>query len=128
MYIMQTHRRHLSRLRQTLVRLKDQPGKLLPVFLEGYPLVRGTVYPLRRRCGKPNCRCARGKLHETTVLSASISGRSRLWTVPSDQVEKMSKLTKRYQRFRTARADFVKLYTKMLRAIDAIEKVRRKDT
>ncbi|MEK7361029.1 MAG: DUF6788 family protein [Pseudomonadota bacterium] len=110
------------------MRLKDQPGKLLPVFLEGYPLVRGTVYPLRRRCGKPNCRCARGKLHETTVLSASISGRSRLWTVPSDQVEKMSKLTKRYQRFRTARADFVKLYTKMLRAIDAIEKVRRKDT
>jgi hypothetical protein len=39
----------------------------------------------------------------------------------------MSRLTKRYQRFRTARADFVKLYTKMLRAIDAIEKVRRKD-
>jgi len=122
-------RRHrLSSLRQTLVRLKDRPGKLLPIFLEGYPMVKGTVYPLRRRCGKPNCRCARGKLHETTVLSASISGRSRLWTVPADQVEKMSKLTKRYQRFRTARANFVKLYTKMLRAIDAIEKVRRKDT
>ena len=128
MYIMQTHRRHLSRLRQTLVRLKDRPGKLLPIFLEGYPMVRGTVYPLRRRCGKPNCRCARGKLHETTVLSASISGRSRLRAIPADQVEKMSKLTKRYQRFRTARADFVKLYTKMLHAIDAIEKVRREDT
>jgi len=122
-------RRHrLSSLRQTLVRLKDRPGKLLPIFLEGYPMVKGTVYPLRRRCGKPNCRCAGGKLHETIVLSASISGRSRLWAVPAAQVEKMCKLTKRYQRFRAARADFVKLYTKMLRAIDAIEKVRRKDT
>ena len=122
-------RRHrLSSLRQTLVRLKDRPEKLLPIFLEGYPMVKGTVYPLRRRCGKPNCRCARGKLHETTVLSASISGRSRLWTVPVAQVEKMSKLTKCYQRFRTARADFVKLYTKMLRAVDAIEKVRREDS
>lgn len=90
-------------------------------------MVKGTVYPLRRRCGKPNCRCARGKLHETTVLSASISGRSRLWTIPAAHVEKMNKLTRRYQRFRTARADFVKLYTKMLRAIDAIEKVRRKE-
>ncbi|MCK9365461.1 MAG: hypothetical protein M0P74_17905 [Syntrophales bacterium] len=90
-------------------------------------MVKGTVYPLRRKCGKPNCRCAKGKLHETTVLSASISGRSRLWPVPTGQVEQMSRLTKRYQRFRTARADFVKLYTKMLRAIDAIEKVRRKD-
>jgi hypothetical protein len=89
-------------------------------------MVRGTVYPLRRRCGKPNCRCARGKLHETMVLSASISGRSRLWTVPVGQVEKMRKLTSRYQRFRTARADFVKLYMKMLHAIDAIEKVRRR--
>jgi len=122
-------RRHrLSSLRQTLVRLKDRPVKLLPIFLEGYHMVKGTVYALRRRCGKPNCRCAGGKLHETTVLSASISGRSRLWTVPADQVGKMRKLTKRYQRFRAARADFVKLYTKMLRAIDAIEKVRRKDT
>ena len=91
-------------------------------------MVKGTVYPLRRRCGKPNCRCARGKLHETTVLSASISGRSWLRAVPAAQVEKMRKLTSRYRRFRVARADFVKLYTKMLRAIDAIEKVRRKDT
>jgi hypothetical protein len=120
-------RQRLSGLRQTLARLKDRPGKLLPIFLEGYPMVKGTVYPLRRRCGRPNCRCARGKLHETIVLSASISGRSRLWTVPADQVEKMRKLTRRYQRFRTARADFVKLYAKILCVIDVIEKVRRKD-
>jgi hypothetical protein len=46
--------------------------------------------------------------------------------VPAGQVEKMSRLTSRYQRFRTARADFVKFYTKMLRVIDAIEKIRRK--
>ena len=33
-------------------------------------LVRGSVVTHRRRCGKPNCRCADGQaLHETTVLS-----------------------------------------------------------
>ena len=35
-------------------------------------LVRGSVVTHRRRCGKPNCRCADGEaLHESTVLSYS---------------------------------------------------------
>ena len=50
-------------------------------------LVRGSVVTHRRRCGKPNCRCADGEaLHETTVLSYSEGGRTRLLTLPADQV------------------------------------------
>src|SRR5680860_705905 len=50
-------------------------------------LVRGSVVTHRRRCGKPNCRCADGEaLHESTVLSYSEGGRSRLLTLSADQV------------------------------------------
>ena len=27
------------------------------------PMVQGSFYLLRRKCGKPNCRCATGQLH-----------------------------------------------------------------
>jgi hypothetical protein len=41
-------------------------------------MVRGSVVTHRRRCGKPNCRCATGEeLHESTVLSYSEAGRTR---------------------------------------------------
>ena len=37
-------------------------------------MIRGSVVVHRRRCGKPNCRCAGGDLHEATVLSYSERG------------------------------------------------------
>ena len=123
---MQTKARHrLSRLRQTLVRMKDQPSQLLPIFLGDQLLVKGTVYPLRRRCGKPTCRCAEGELHESLVLTASVEGRTQLQSLPEEKIERARELTQRYQQFRTARAEFVKLYTQMVKIIDAIERLTR---
>ena len=61
-------------------------------------LVRGSVVTHRRRCGKPNCRCADGEvLHESTVLSYSEGGRSRLLTLPADQVTVVRAATERYR-------------------------------
>jgi len=61
-------------------------------------LVRGSVVTHRRRCGKPNCRCADGEaLHETTVLSYSEGGRSRLLTLPAEQVAAVRAVTERYR-------------------------------
>jgi hypothetical protein len=61
-------------------------------------LVRGSVVTHRRRCGKPNCRCADGEaLHETTVLSYSEGGRTRLLTLPADQVAAVRAATERYR-------------------------------
>ena len=118
-------RERLSRLRKSLLSLKDQPGHLFPIFLDGQPLVKGTVYPLRRQCGKPTCACRKGEPHETQVLSASVGGRTRLWSFPAERLEDLRELAQRYQRFRSARADFVKRYTQMVKIIDAIERLRR---
>ena len=61
-------------------------------------MVRGSVVTHRRRCGKPNCRCADGQaLHESTVLSYSEGGRSRLLTLPADQVAAVRAATERYR-------------------------------
>ena len=60
--------------------------------------MRGSVVTHRRRCGKPNCRCADGEaLHETIVLSYSEGGRTRLLTLPADQVASARAATERYR-------------------------------
>lgn len=72
--------------------MADRESKGLP------RLVRGSVVTHRRRCGKPNCRCADGEaLHETPVLSYSVGGRSRLLTLPADQVAAVRAATERYR-------------------------------
>ena len=124
-----THvRERLSRLRQSLARLRDEAHHLLPVFLARDPLARGTVYELRRKCGKPSCGCAtEGRLHAVTVLSVSEGGRTRLRALPPDQIAARRVLTARYQRFRRARARLVKVHRQMVAVIDQLEGARRKE-
>lgn len=64
-------------------------------------LVRGSVFIHRRSCGKPTCRCAKGGLHESAVLSYSDRGRTRLVMLPASQVAAVRAATDRY---RAARA------------------------
>jgi len=120
-------RQNLSQLRLKLLQLyRSDPGDLA-FFLSSRTLTKGTVYPLRRKCSKPACRCVRGELHETIVLTASVGGKTRLWMIPKDRIEEIRQRTECYRQFRRARGRFVKVWTQrhvaMLRLIDAIEKI-----
>ena len=115
----------LSRTRLALVRLRDELGQLLEIFLARAPLVKGSVYDLRRKCGKPTCGCAQGALHGTVVLSWSEAGRTRLRTLPPSRRGNLRAAVRRYQRFRRARARLVKLHAQMLALVDVLEAGRR---
>jgi len=56
-------REKFSRLRQSLLRLADEIQGLVEPFFSDRPVIKGTVYELKRRCGKSGCKCARGELH-----------------------------------------------------------------
>lgn len=61
-------------------------------------MVRGSVVVHRRRCGKPNCRCAAGEaLHEATVLSYSERGRTRFVMLPAARVAAARAAVERYR-------------------------------
>ena len=65
-------------------------------------MLRGTVVTHRRRCGKPNCRCASGEaLHESMVLSYSEANRTRFVMLRADEVDAVRAAT---ERFRAAKA------------------------
>ena len=121
---MQIRGKGFSRLRQKLRELMGAPVAEIGPFLSSEPLVKGSVYTLRRRCSKPSCRCARGEKHETVVMTASVGGKTRLWTLSADQIPELKRSTQRYSQFRLARAQLVKTQHEILRLIDSIEKAR----
>lgn len=120
-------REKFSRLRQTLFHLVSEiKGVVQPLFSDR-PLIRGTVYELRRRCGKVGCRCARGELHARMVVSASEGGKTRLRVIPRGFLVEVQAKVRRYQELRRARARLGELYRKMLRVIDQMEAMRREE-
>ncbi|MEK7722544.1 MAG: DUF6788 family protein [Elusimicrobiota bacterium] len=120
--------RQLSALRQKLTQFPDISRQAFSPFLGSSPMTRGTLYRLRRKCSKPNCRCARGELHSSLVLTASVCGKTKLWTVSGEQAERLRESTEEYRRFHRARSRFLKDWARrkneILRVIDAIGGIR----
>jgi hypothetical protein len=79
-------------------------------------IVRGSLITLRRRCGKPTCRCANHQPHATPALSYSIGGSTKMLTLrPQDLALVKAALA----RYRKARAELDKRALRGLRAVRA---------
>lgn len=102
-------------------------GRLLGLMQRSEAMCPGSLYLLRRRCGKPSCRCMQGKLHETWVLTRSEGGRVRLYRVPEEERAAVRRLTNEYRLWQRARAVLVKTMKEALVRLDdmAEGKLRR---
>ena len=116
-----------SRLRLARKSLLAEHQRQLAEMLPLRQLVKGSVYQLQTRCGKPACHCAsqQGPLHSSTVLSWSEHGQTHLRTLPAGERARFQQWTENYRRFRQARAALVKLQRRMLATIDRLEKTLR---
>lgn len=67
------------------------------------PMLRGSLITMRRRCGKPDCRCVRGTtLHEGPALSVSVAGRSVTISLHAAEVPAVEAALARYRSARDA--------------------------
>jgi len=121
-------RERLSRIRQSLAELAQEILGLIPIFVERTPLMKGTVYEQKRKCGKPGCHCATREPHISMILSRSEEGRTKLGVIPSGYLKDYQVLTERYQRFRRARARLGQIYKTMISLIDQLEESRRRES
>jgi hypothetical protein len=120
-------REKFSRLRQSLVHLVNEMKQLVEPFFSDRPVIKGTVYELRRKCGKPGCKCAKGELHARMVVSASEKGRTRLRVIPQGFLVEVQERVKRYQDLRRVRTRLVAIHRQMLRVLDEMEAMRREE-
>lgn len=114
----------ISSLRSELLMAQQQLPQLLEACLARGPLLPGSLYTLRRKCGKSNCRCSRGELHESIVLSYRGQGRPRNLSPSPDQLESLRSMTLDYRRCRQARAKLVRWQRQLLKLVDALEAAR----
>ena len=117
-------REKLSRLRRDILQLRGRLEQLLAMVLARTPLVKGNVYEIARRCGTPRCRCTRGQLHRSMVLSWSEDGRHHLRSLPPAQVAAIRQKSEEYLRFRRARAEVSVILKKLLAVLDQIQELR----
>ena len=111
----------LFKLRQNLWADFRRLRSLLHLLQRPLPMIPGSFYRLRTKCGKPSCHCAHGPPHTAWVLSRSEHGRPKLYSVPAAERPRLKRLTAEYRRFQRTRARWVKLTTRLLRHIDALE-------
>jgi hypothetical protein len=121
------NRENLSQLRQTLLHLANEIRGLVEPFFSDRPVIKGTVYELKRKCGKPGCKCARGEPHGRMVVSASEGGKTRLGVIPHGFLVEVQAKVSRYQELRRVRARLGEIYRKMVRVMDQMEAMRREE-
>jgi uncharacterized protein DUF6788 len=114
----------LPNLRQQLWRAYAALATTLRRLQRSQLMVQGSFYLLRRKCGKPNCRCARGQLHPAYVLTRSEAGKDRLYPVPKEQRAEVRKRAAEYRRYQRARAVLVKRHLRLLALVDQIAEQR----
>jgi hypothetical protein len=88
------------------------------------PLVRGSFYRYRRRCGKAGCRCARGTLHAGQAFSIRAGGRSRTLALTGVDREELSRCVGAYRDLRRVRAEMVRAFGELLKQVDKLERLR----
>jgi hypothetical protein len=107
-----------------LVQFAGEIRPLVRSMISDKPVVRGSVYELKRKCGKPGCKCARGELHPRMVLSASEGGRTKIRAIPRGMLANVKIRVRRYQQFRRSRARLGEIHKKMLALIDEMDAMR----
>jgi len=121
------NKRKFSQLRYSLRRLSDELRQLIDPFFSDKPVIKGSVYELKRKCGKPGCKCAQGELHSRMVVSSSEKGKTRLRVIPHGFLVEIQFKVRRYQELRRTRARLVEVHREILRVIDEMEAMRREE-
>ena len=120
-------KKKFSQLRQSLGRLANEIRQVIHPFFSDKPLIKGSVYELKTKCGKPGCKCAKGELHHRMVVSASEKGKTRLRAIPHGFLVGVQTKVRCYQQLRRARVRLIEVHKKMLQVMDEMEAMRREE-
>ena len=103
-------------LNDSLLKLQQERQRLLNSLMQKHELAIGTVSMIRRKCGNPNCHCAKGPGHPQVLFlfKDTETGHRRCKYVRKDDESRMLRAGEHYREFREA--------LKRLRAIDKQEK------
>jgi hypothetical protein len=78
--------------------------------------IRGSIYQLKTKCGKPNCYCARTpRRHTSLMLSFSYKGKTRLVPIQKDQIPEIRARINDYKELKAAVDELTRINAELLR-------------
>ena len=111
-----------SRLRQEIARCFKDIVRLKDELVIRKPMARGLVYMLKRKCGKKNCRCVKGKLHSQVCLAWGEGGKKYLRPLKGEEeIDRYKKLTINKRRFHQARTKFIRISKRIVELSNKLE-------
>lgn len=121
MDIKNTHQ--ISKARQRLRSFSRDLSSLLNTIINTNAITKDTIYNQKKKCGNKNCKCTRGKLHHTKILSLSHESKTRLIPLTKFTFIELSRIehqVRYYQRFRRARAEITRYFNTLLAEINKL--------
>lgn len=78
--------------------------------------VRGCIYELKGKCGKPNCYCAKTlRRHSSLMLSFSYKGKTRLVPIQKEQIPEIRARINDYKQLKAAVDELTRINAELLR-------------
>jgi hypothetical protein len=78
--------------------------------------IRGSIYELHTKCGKPNCYCARTpRRHTSLMLSFSYKRKTRLVPIKKEQIPEIRARINDYKRLKAAVDELTRINAELLR-------------
>ena len=112
-----------SRIRQQLGYLKKERNYLEYKLGRPYQMVPYSLVSLANICGKPNCRCKKGKPHGPYwYLSTKEKGKTRMIYLPKKEVAFFIPLVERYKEYQSSLTKLRRLNQEIIQSLTQIEK------
>jgi len=83
----------------TSATLKKKLRRKLAALGKRQPFIVGSLVKIHRRCGNPNCRCAReeGHKHPAHLLTTKVKGKTQALYVPVDMAAEVRQWCRQYR-------------------------------
>lgn len=97
--------------------LKNEKIKVLEKIQSLDNVIRGSIFEMKRFCGKKSCRCAKTKIpHKSMFLSFKYQGKTRMVPIKKNQIPQIKKHIKDYKELKAAIDELARINAELLRS------------
>lgn len=97
-------------------RERSARSRLCQLFHE-QDVIAGSLVTMKRLCGKPGCRCARGEKHVSLYVAFSVKGKRTMVIIPAGIVEEVRTAVEAYQRAKQLQQELsVECFARLMRS------------
>ena len=82
-------------------------------------VIRGSIFEMKRFCGKKNCSCAKTKTpHRSMFLSFKYEGKTRMVPIRKEQIAHVKERIKNYKELKAAIDELARINAELLRSAE----------